>query len=271
MTNSTPSNSTPRLKQAHDLYRAVDGKWRLSGPGDRFDRIELSGDVMESLASTLSPHRHQNQEARSQDIESLLDVFVEEGYAEREQTDPRPRLSKVCLDGDTPYLEAAARVLASNSLSIVRARESAEITVIGQLNLDDEAMLRRDELAVSRGRPVHRAFYEGGHWFVGPLTIAGQTATYADYRGRRLAACDVPEELLNYWQALPGLPPRMPEPAVSALIAGYIAGDVMALCAGEEPPTTGYQVDIDPETLRIEWHPVLPLPKGLWAAAGENR
>ena len=253
----------PRLKPAHDIYRGTDGEWRISSPGDRFDRIELPDDVMTILSQALTtPSGEKEVEP---DLLALLDAFTAQGYARTPVTGGVN--GSVCLRGESAYMRLASHLLVSAGVPIVGENEDPVITVFGQLNLDDAAMLRADTCCSRSGVAAHRAFAEGGHWFVGPVTLPGRTATYADYRGRRLAACDVPEELLQYWQALAALPPRHPAPGTAALIAGFLAADVLSFLAGEEPPTAGYQIEIDPETIEIMRHPVLPLPAGLWEVA----
>jgi hypothetical protein len=74
----------------------------------------------------------------------------------------------------------------------------------------------------------------------------------------------VPEELLGYWAYLDTeaeLPPvPWPDAAVAAVIAGLIAADVAAYLATGAPAAEHRQLEVDPATLAVVPHPVLPLP-----------
>lgn len=249
------------LKPEYDMYPAGDGSWRIAGPGDRFDRVDLPPGAGDAVARALASERAGPAPDAVDD--EVLAAFVNAGYAV-----PRPgRLPttmQVCLLGGAPYLALVADLLKRAGATVVERPEDAAVRVFGQQNLDDEQMGAWDAAATDAGVPRHRAFFEGGRWFVGPFTLPGKTASYADYRARRLAACELPDELAAYWRALPQLSPRAPSPAVSALVAGLLVGDVLALMEGSPPPTFGYQVEIDPANLLAWRHPVLPLPRGLW-------
>ena len=251
-----------RLKPAHDIYPAADGTWRIASPGDRFDRIELPFEVAAGVARSLVGEGEDERELGGE-RQAFLAAFVAAGYAEA-QVRPASCGGAVSLIGDAPYLSLVADLLRGAGVAAAEAPAAGGVRVFGQLNLDDGEMDRWDAEAAEAGVARHRAFFEGGRWFVGPLTLPGQTATYADYRSRRLAACDVPGELVEYWRRLPGLRRRMPSPGVLALIAGFLVSDILAVLDGRRPPTAGFQVELDPDTLLTTWHPVLPLPGGLW-------
>lgn len=250
-----------RLRSAHDIYPASDGAWRVSSPGDRFDRIELPFALAATVARILTGREESGD--WGPEMAAIIDAFVDAGYAES-RAQPVRRATSVCCFGDASYLTLVTDLLQKAGATVTPAPGADGIWLFGQLNLDDEQMVRWDAWAEEAGVVRHRAFFEGGRWFIGPMTEPGRTATYADYRLRRLAACDVPNELAEYWRALPALCQREPSAGVAALIAGFLVGDVLAVLGGSRPPTAGFQIELDPETLQTTWHPVLPLPGGLW-------
>jgi hypothetical protein len=113
--------------------------------------------------------------------------------------------------------------------------------------------------------PWHMCYAEGRKFYIGPCALPGATASYADTRARRLAACGLADELLAFWSYLDAgtdLPP-VPWPGAGgiAIIAGLLATDVLAHLAGQTLPSEGFQVAFDPATASIQYHPVLLLPE----------
>jgi hypothetical protein len=66
--------------------------------------------------------------------------------------------------------------------------------------IPDARWQRLDAWCAARGIPWHRVHQEGAALHLGPLSIPGVTASYADSRARRLAAASYPEELEALWQ-----------------------------------------------------------------------
>ncbi|MGH2944600.1 MAG: TOMM precursor leader peptide-binding protein [Solirubrobacteraceae bacterium] len=163
--------------------------------------------------------------------------------------------------------EGAVRVVRFPSDARDDAFEGIDVLVACAGWLPDADWVRLDERAEAHGVAWHRVHREGGRWFLGPLTIAGRTATYRDTRARRLAAAHHPDELESAWAALDRHgrrpPPDSPTGAVAAIVAGLLAADVMALLSGAAPPSERHQIEFDPATLELRRHPVLPLPHGI--------
>jgi len=121
-----------------------------------------------------------------------------------------------------------------------------------------------DSWSAEHGVGWHRVHAEGCRFVLGPFSVPGRTASYADTRARRLAAAGLADELEGHWahldtaEDLPAVP--WPAPGGVALIAGLLASDVLAWLSGQPVPTNGYQLEVDPATGSIQRHPVLPLP-----------
>jgi bacteriocin biosynthesis cyclodehydratase domain-containing protein len=109
------------------------------------------------------------------------------------------------------------------------------------------------------------SYAEGSRWYAGPMFLPGVTASYEDARGRRLAACGVPEELLAYWaylDATAAAPPvPWPSAGAAAMVAGLIVHDILTWRDTGAAAAQDFQAGVDPATARLSRHPVLPLPR----------
>jgi hypothetical protein len=97
------------------------------------------------------------------------------------------------------------------------------------------------------------------------MAVPGSTASYEDVRGRRLAACGVPEELLGYWRYLDSTtaapPVPWPSAGATAMVAGLIVHDILTWRDTATAAAQGFQLCVDPATSAVSRHPVLPLPR----------
>jgi hypothetical protein len=128
-----------------------------------------------------------------------------------------------------------------------------------------------DAWCEARRIPWHRCHQEGTSVHLGPFTVPGAGAGYAEQRARRLAAADRPVELASYWSYLDA-GCAVPEPpaldaAVQAAVAAALAADVVAHLRGGSVPGTGYETVLDPETMTWRRHPVPPVGRNRPAEA----
>ncbi|HKR48690.1 MAG TPA: hypothetical protein VJT72_03750 [Pseudonocardiaceae bacterium] len=175
----------------------------------------------------------------------------------------------VLIEGDTPITEFLAYLLKPYT-SVVTGTITADVVsdfdiVISCAGwLSDHRWCVVDELCQSAGVSWHRCYAESRFWVLGPMSLPGRTASYADTRARILAATPHSEELRDHWRYLDAelyLPPvPWPSAGALALVAGLVASDVIAALSGNRIPSDGEQIVVDPLTSTIERHPVLPLP-----------
>lgn len=141
---------------------------------------------------------------------------------------------------------------------------AADVVVTCAGWLPDGLWSRIDRWCHTAAVPWHMSYLEGTCVYAGPFALPGSTAGYADTRGRRLAAAGSPDELLEHWAHLDETGGRgdvpWPAPGAVAVTAGLIVADVLAVLDGNAPPSAGHQLAIDPHSMLVRRHPVLPLP-----------
>jgi len=207
--------------------------------------------------------------------ESLVAPFVD-GLAERGLLDTAPaatdlRSRVVGIEGDGPIASMVADLL--GPVTTV-ARTSLDPETLAGLDaavsctgwLPDAHWQRIDRWCLAAGVAWHRCYSEGGRFHVGPLLVPERTAGYADTRARRLAAARLPDELRGLWAYLdaggPMPPVPWPDPGGVAVVAGMLVADVLAHLSGRPVPGGDQQLEVDPATLGVTRHAVLPLPRG---------
>lgn len=189
----------------------------------------------------------------------------------RDGTEPAAQIEGrvVQVEGDNVIAERVSALL-SGFVFVVRgpidqhAVDCSDLLMSCAGWLPDERWREVDRWCTAARKPWHMSYAEGTAFFVGPISLPGRTATYADTRARRIAAAGNPEELLSFWAYLDrerGLSPvPWPPEGGANLVAGLLAGDVLACLAGRPVPSVGFQLYVDPLSASICRHPVLPLP-----------
>lgn len=261
----TPSVISP----GHHLYAGPDGTWRCAAPGDRFVRVGgpdgLLRDAQQILHGVRDPAEADDQ------LRRVLDGFRDRGLvAPRNSTLPRT-VRTIHVDGDSGNTVAAlvAELLRPHGDVTtglvdegVVAHSDVLISCAGWL--PDARWQDVDAWCVASATPWHRAHLEGTAAVLGPMYVPGSTASYADARGRRVAASGVAGELLAHWAYLDGADPKPPVPwpdvAGASVLAGLLVRDVLAYLAGDPVPSADRQLVVDLATAEISHHPVLPLP-----------
>jgi hypothetical protein len=196
-------------------------------------------------------------------------MFRHRGVLAVEDEAPGETAWSVHVEGDNPIGDCVAALLLPHA-DVTRgevdegvvSRSDLIVTCAGWL--PDPRWLQVDKWCARHSTPWHMSYAEHTDFVVGPLFVPGRTASYADTRGRRLAASGVADELLAHWNYLAGPAPKPPVtwPSVGAAVpAGVIAGDVLACLGGAPIPTEHHQVVIDLATARFRRHPVLPIPR----------
>lgn len=260
-----------RLAPGHHLYRIEDGSWNAASPGDRFLRLRVDDPEFERFVAGINGTLPAGAEDSAETHAQYAATLAPHGLLAPPAASPvLPRTASVLVAGaDTPV----GPHLVSLLLGEVQVRtgrldaeavEQADAVIACAGWLPDSAWRELDERCARSGTPWHRTHIEGTRLFAGPFTIPGRSPGYRDHRGRRLAAADAPDTLLDHWTYLdtdaPKPPPPWPGPGPVAVLAGHVVADVLAHLDGAEPPGAHEEVEIDPVTLQVLRHPVLPLP-----------
>jgi bacteriocin biosynthesis cyclodehydratase domain-containing protein len=200
----------------------------------------------------------------------LLDALAQRGVLAGPGTAGRRAVGTVWVDGDNPIGRRVAQLLHGEVRVVVGpidegAVASADVVVACAGWLPDAAWRKLDQWCTSHGTPWHMSYAEGTRWYLGPMAVPGTTASYEDVRGRRLAACGVPEELLAYWGYLDSTiaapPVPWPSAGAAAVVAGLIVNDILTWRDTATIAAQGFQLSVDPATAEVAQHPVLPLPR----------
>lgn len=272
------TETTPRLAPGHHLYPGEDGLWRCMMPDDAVLHIRGTRHLMMSrlqqvLHGWVQLEKACPDEASRTALIRLVCAFARRGLL---ATSSGPSTNgdechqhRVLVEGDNPVGRLAADMLAGHSnVTIgpanIAAVDHSEFVVSVAGWLPDAHWQQVDSWCTQRHIPFHRCHIEGTFFVIGPCSVPGATATYADTRARRLAAANAPEELEEHWkyldsgQVLPAAP--WPHLGGVAIIAGILVADILAYLSGQPPPSRGYQLEVDLGTLTVVRHPVLPLP-----------
>jgi len=271
-----------RLVRGCHLYPAPSGNtWRIAVPDGTFLRLRLSDDAAAALLQVLmaSPEGDASASTIHTDDPGLAAFFDEldrRGLIDHGSTS-RPSLAhrRAVVLGANPIARAFSDLLTAEGVGRVDVLAEVDVPPLGVATgdvvvactgwLPDRSWRALDLALVEMGVVWHRAYLEGGSCFLGPMTIPGVTASYADLRARRLAAAQSPDELEAYWAFLDGSAPATDWPGAEgcAVIAGLLAADVLAILRGAEPPSAGHEVEVDLTRFVLDRHPVLPLPAEL--------
>lgn len=255
----------PRLVAGCHLYEGADGVWRYYLPGDKFVRISAPVELVNAARQQLYGHGAADQPVLG--VDALVTALAARGVVETAPVPPTRSQATILVLGTGPIVEQITELLTHDVVTgqaDVAAVAGADVVISCASWLPDAAWRDLDAACARHRVPWHGCYAEGTRWFVGPMAVPGRTAGYADTRARRLGACGVPDELLSYWAYLDAgveLPPvPYPGPAGAAIIAGLIAADVEAYLSTGAPAAEACQLEVDPATLVVARHPVLPLP-----------
>lgn len=262
-----------RLAPGHHLFQADDGGWRCLGPDDAV--IKVHGPDATLVRAQRLLHGATSTAPTDDDaLTRLLALFAEHGLlvdeADGAPKDARRTLA-VLVEGDDRVADAVCALLGAD-VTLERGRfervsDGAPDVVVSCAGWLPDARWRALDLACrDAGIACHTCHAEGTRYFVGPFAVPGDASSYTDLRARRLAASPFPDELRACWHYLDdpdAVQPAVRRPAApaAASIAALIANDVLAYAAGRVPPGVGHEVEVDPGTLAIVRHPVLPLPR----------
>ncbi|WP_214104931.1 TOMM precursor leader peptide-binding protein [Acrocarpospora catenulata] len=241
------------IAPGHHLYVGPDGTWRSCDEQERFARISGPPELLARMRAQAY------QGGADPELEPLTEVLRARGVV-REMTMP-DRTITVSVRGGTPVAAAVAELLAGcERVTVAPPEADADVLVVCAGWLPDSEWLRLD----ATGVVWHRCHVEGTRLVLGPMTVPGETASYRDLRGRRLAAAALPDELAAYWAYLESgepLPPvTWPNQGAVALAAGLLVNDVLTWRDTGRPAAADRQLVVDPATGEVTRHPVLPLP-----------
>lgn len=240
------------LRPGHHLYPTPDG-WRCALPGDRYLRINGPEEALRAFQSAAPGNA---------DVDSLRQAFEAQGLLAAPppvRTPPR-----VLLRGEGPVADALAAALSPWAPRRDGPLDEVDVLVDCAGWLPDARWRALDDACAAAGVAWHRCHAEGTSWLVGPLTVPGQSPSYTDLRGRRLAASGVPDELTHHWAWLddPVSAPPLPDPGpgVAAVVAGLLADEIATWWRTCVAGPVGYQTEVATDPLRVTRHPVLALP-----------
>ena len=260
-----------RIVAGAHLYPGADGIWRYYLPGDEFVRVAAPADLLVAAQRLL----HQVPETGADEVDAeelgqLLDALARRGVLADPAPGGSPAGQTVLVDGDNPIGARVAQLLRGEVEVVLGpidegAVADADAVVACAGWLPDTRWRELDRWCASHGTPWHMSYAEGIRWYVGPMAVPGRTAGYEDVRGRRLAACGVPEELLAYWAYLDSTTaaPPVPWPSAGAVavVAGLIVNDILTWRDTATVATQGFQLGVAPATGEVSRHPVLPIPR----------
>lgn len=277
----------------HHLYDHEDGRLRYLAPDGGIVRVSGPRDVLTGLlarcgpAGTTTAGSSVEPPAEVADLAQALrsrGVLRPSGTVSADGGTAAGLAGQVLVVGEGPVAEAVADLLRPvPSLAVeavgdtdgstngfpdewpdgARAAVTAVVSIAG--HLPDEQWRREDgRLAGTEGlRDAlwQRCHLEGGRWVVGPVRHGRAGPTWADTRGRLLAAAPDADETSALWRALAvAPPPEPPDAATAALVAGLVVRDLMRVATAAEAPAVPLQHVLDPDGLALTSHPVLPLP-----------
>ncbi|WP_045877304.1 hypothetical protein [Pseudofrankia sp. DC12] len=273
-----------RLAAGYHLYQLPNGSWGAAGPGDAFLRIAGPPAVVRDLRDRLAAGtRAETAFARALDggdscegaLGQLVAALVERGVlvggegAVEPPAGARAARPALHVGGDGPVARLVGDL--ADGWAVVRrgpldeaAVRDADVVLCCAGWLPDAAWRQVEQWCGRHGTAWTRCHAEGLALFVGPLTVPGRSAGYADVRGRRLAAAATPDELLAHWSWLdrpneeqPAVP--WPGRGVVAVAAGLLLGEVERWWATDRLPEVDIQWEVGPDGAATR-HPVLPLP-----------
>ncbi|MGX6608039.1 hypothetical protein ACWKSP_38860 [Micromonosporaceae bacterium Da 78-11] len=253
----------PALITGCHLYEGPDGIWRYYLPGDEFVRITAPPAVLRATRTRL--HGHPADGDPEPGVPELIAALGERGVLAVEAQ--VSRRGRILVTGTGPVADEVHRLLAARHDVVAgkpEALDGFDVVVSCAGWLPDTRWCELAAACAKHEVAWHGCHAEGGRWFAGPLAVPGRTAGYLDTRARRLGACGVPQEMLAYWAYLDAgveLPPvPWPAPGATALIAGLITADIDTYLTTGSPAAEAHQLEVDPGTLAVTAHPVLPLP-----------
>jgi hypothetical protein len=247
-------------------------------PDDTCLHIRGGGRLMPGLQKVLHGRASLDDVSTGPDddlaIARLLDAFGRQGLLAlpAESRGSRDRLGqpRIAVEGDNPLGQLVVELLAPHATLTVGALNpdvvsGSDVVIAVAGWLPDAHWRQVDGWCNGAEVAFHRCHAEGTRFFVGPCSVPGTTASYADTRARRLAAADKPDELEHYWTYLDSAQPKphVPWPTVGgiALIAGILVADTLALVDRRPLPSGGCQLEVDAATCTVLRHPVLPIPQ----------
>jgi len=249
----------------------------LATPDDQFIRLRVPPDQMAALLPVFDGHvapKEALQDAQAAPLIAILEQFGRQGLLDTVVPPDGSDLPSgtVLISGANPLAAMVHELLAQAGAQVRREVQpgrpgmTPDMLVSCADWLPDTHWLQLDAWCREQSVVWHTCYAEGTRFYLGPLFIPGKAPSYADARARRCAAAPFHDELLAYWRYLEGgrVPPvRWPNTGGLAILAGALVADVLAVLAGQSPPSLGYQLAFDPASGAWQHHPVLPLPHPL--------
>jgi hypothetical protein len=263
------TRTAARIAAGAHLYPGPDGVWRYYLPGDEFVRITAPPDLL-AAAQRLLHGAPAGPVPDAEQLDQLLEALAHRGVLADPDPGGQRQLGTVLVEGDNPIGRRVAELLRGDADVVLGpidegAVATADVVVACAGWLPDRRWRHLDRWCAAHGTPWHMSYAEGTRWYVGPMALPGLTASYEDVRGRRQAACGVPEELLAYWSYLDteAAAPPVPWPTAgaAAVVAGLIVHDILTWRDTGEAAAQHFQLGVDPATAQFSRHPVLPLPR----------
>nr|WP_279164347.1 hypothetical protein [Rhodococcus erythropolis] len=259
------------LADGHHLYPTPDGVWHYLTPDENAVTIGAPAEALAELDNFL---RRSGSVLGAGAIE-IADALVSRGVlAVPGQVPEIPGPQRVLMDGIGPVADACIALLskALPDLEVVSTTAPIEDDVASSdlvLSVADapphDAWSELDTWCRHSRTPWQRVHAELGEICIGPFFDGIDSASYRDVCGRRLSASRVPDHLLALWNHLADSE-RRPlglSPTAAAMVSALACSDVVASSYGAPPSHLHHQIRMNPRTLMMTRHPVLPLPGGV--------
>lgn len=259
------------LADGHQLYPTPDGIWHYLTPDENAVTIGAPAEDLAELDNFL----RRSSSLLGAGASEIADALVARGVLAVPGRAPEiPGPQRVLMDGIGPVVDACIALLskALPDLEVVSTTAPDENDVASSdlvFSVADapphDEWSELDTWCHRNRTPWQRVHAELGEICIGPFFDGIDSASYRDVCGRRLAASRVPDHLQALWNHLAGSEPRPLElsPTAAAMASALACSDVVAGTRGAPPSHLHHQIRMNPRTLMMTRHPVLPLPGGV--------
>lgn len=259
------------LADGHQLYPTPDGTWHYLTPDENAVTIGAPAEDLAELDNFL----RRSSSLLGAGASEIADALVARGVlVVPGEVLEIPGPQRVLMDGIGPVVDACIALLsrALPDLDVVSTTAPDETDVASSdlvFSVADapphDEWSELDTWCRRNQTPWQRVHTELGEICIGPFFDGIESASYRDVCGRRLAASRVPEHLQALWNHLAGSESRPLElsPTAAAMASALACSDVVAGAQGAPPSHLHHQIRMNPRTLMMTRHPVLPLPGGV--------
>ena len=259
------------LTDGHQLFTTPDGSWHYLTPDENAVTIGAPAGDLAELDNLL---RRSSSPLSAGAIE-IADALVSRGVLVVPGEIPKvPGPGRVLIDGIGPVADSCIALL---------SRAVPHLEVVSTTAPTEDELASSDFVLSVTDAPPHDRWTELDTWFrrhqipwqrvhaelgeicIGPFFDGIDSASYRDVCARRLAASRVPDHLEALWNHLTSNESRPLglSPVTAAIVSALACSDIVANAFGQPPSQLHHQSRMNPHTLQVTRHPVLPLPVGV--------